>query len=229
MSFKRKLKDRLRTLLDAWKTSGVYRFADRKISAHFRRKLRNRDFTILCSTCIGGVIYHRLGQQFLSPTINLFMSQQDLVQLCLRLDDYLAQDLRFLSDRPENHPVGCLGGGDLPEITIFFNHAGTAEEARRDWDRRKVRVNKDNLFIIIYYLDGITEEELRQLEKVPCRNRIVLTGTPLPGISWSHYIRQIPSHQYPHSYLEKDLFGVRYFEKKWDFVSFLNQSAGAKE
>ena len=38
-----------------------------------RTKLKNKDFSIICSNCIGGIIYNRLGQKFLSPTINLWM------------------------------------------------------------------------------------------------------------------------------------------------------------
>ena len=37
-----------------------------------RRRLRNREFTILCNNCNAGVITHDLGQQFCSPTVNLF-------------------------------------------------------------------------------------------------------------------------------------------------------------
>ncbi len=65
-------------------------------------------------------------------------------------------------------------------------------------------------------------EELKKLEHVHCRNRVVLTAVPLPEIPWSVYIKPVLKQKYPYSYLGKDAFGVRYFEKKFDFVSFLN-------
>ena len=29
-----------------------------------RKKIKNKDYTILCNTCIGGVIYHDLNHEF---------------------------------------------------------------------------------------------------------------------------------------------------------------------
>lgn len=76
----------------------------------YRNKLKNSDFTILCSNCVGGCIYHRLGKEFLSPTINLYFEQPDFVQFLLHLDYYCDEELLFIeSDR--SYPVATLGGG----------------------------------------------------------------------------------------------------------------------
>ena len=37
-----------------------------------RRRLTNSDFTIIAPNCYAGIMYHRLGLQFLSPTINCY-------------------------------------------------------------------------------------------------------------------------------------------------------------
>lgn len=63
----------------SWPHSRPFRFLDKLISKRFQRNLRNDSFTILSSNCIGGVIYHRLGKQFLSPTINMWFRQPDIV------------------------------------------------------------------------------------------------------------------------------------------------------
>lgn len=218
------IKDRLRWAVSLWKNSRLFHWIDQQISKHFRKKLKNDRFTILCSNCIGGVIYHRLGKQFLSPTVNMFFSQPDFVAFCLHLDHYLGQELCFLqTERP--HPVAILPGDgkDIPNITLYFNHDREPEEAREKWNARKQRIVRDNLYIILYNLDGVTIEQLKKLETVPCRNKVLLTCRPVPEIPWSVYIKPIESHRYAYSYLEKDIFGVRYYEKKFDFVSFLNQ------
>ena len=36
-----------------------------------RRRLKNTDFTIISSNCVGTIIYHDMGLPFLTPTINL--------------------------------------------------------------------------------------------------------------------------------------------------------------
>lgn len=38
-----------------------------------RLRLENSDITILSNNCIGGIIYHKLGLRFKSPTINLLI------------------------------------------------------------------------------------------------------------------------------------------------------------
>lgn len=61
-------------------------------------KLSN-DFTILANTCIAGKIYHKLGMRFLSPTINLWITQKEFVKFCNNLNFYINQKLVFFSER----------------------------------------------------------------------------------------------------------------------------------
>ena len=210
--------------VEAWRNSVIFKKIDRFISKQAQKKLRNDQFTIICSNCIGGVIYHRLGKQFLSPTVNMFIREPDFVEFCLHLDYYLTQELSFLeSDLP--YPLGVLpGDGDqIPDITLHFNHDTIPENAKANWDKRKMRINRDNLYIILYNLSGVTVQQLRQLESISCKNKVVLTSEPLPDIPWSFYIKPTRPEKLDDNYLEKDVFGVRYFEKKFNYIEFLNQ------
>lgn len=216
-------KEKIRSIVQLWKNSKLFAWIDSRISAHYRRGLKNDGFTILSSNCIAGIIYHRLGKRFLTPTINLWLPQPDFVEFCVHLDYYLSQELTFI-ETDRNYPVGQLrgNGNDIPTITINFNHDNNPEDAREKWNERKKRIVRDNMYIMLYALDGITVEQIKRLENVPCRNKVVFTSKPIPEINWSVYIKPVMSHRYPYNYLEKDVFGVRYFEKKFDCVSFLN-------
>lgn len=212
-----------RTLINYWKNCTVFHFIQKNVNACFIRKLRNSDFTILCPNCIGGCIYHRLEQQFLSPTINCYIPAPDFVQLCLHLDYYLEQELQFIESGTD-YPIAHLGGtGPFPEITIRFNHHKHEEDARSDWNRRKKRINKDNLYIILYMTDGLTIEEVKKLDDYPCNNKVLLTHKPIPEIPWSYHIEPNFRSQYPYAFLGKNVFGVRDYERKFDFVGFLNR------
>lgn len=215
-----KIKGRLK---EFWTNSHLFHWIDNAVSKHYIKKLKNDRFTILCSNCIGGTIYHRLRKQFLSPTINLFIPEKQFISFCLHLKYYLAQEPRLV-EAEVPYPVGVLDGDgqDLPDVTIHFNHDSDPAEAFGKWKERKARINWDNLYLICYNLDGVTQEELRQLEQVPCRNRVVLTKDPLPEIPFAVCIRPNMRSKYPFAYLGKDVFGLRYYEKKFDFVSFLN-------
>lgn len=215
--------ERLKAVIQIYKKTSLFHFIDDRITNRFRRRLRNDQFTILSSNCMGGVIYHRLGKQFLSPTINMFFAQPDFVNFVLFLDYYLDQDLHFI-ETDRGFPVAELqgNGAEIPTIRLNFNHDKIPDTAIANWEKRKKRIHRDNLFVMLYKLDGVTIEQLKSLETVPCKGRVVFTSVPIPEIPWSVYIKPIMSHRYPYNYLEMDAFGVRYYEKKFDFVSFLN-------
>lgn len=223
------MKKLLVKLADAWKSCRLFHWIDRRISRHFQKRLTNDQFSILASNCIGGVISHRLGKQFLSPTVNMWMRQQDFVFFCLHLDYYLLQPLYFVPSE-EPYPVAELRGTDqLWTIRLYFNHANTEEEARNDWERRKGRIRRGNLFLILYKLDGVSAEQLKQLEAVPCRGKVVLSAQPIPDIPWTVVIRPNPRAADPTNYLDKDVFGVRRFEKHFDYVNWLNTGSTRKK
>lgn len=181
-----------------------------------RKKLKNKDFSIICSNCIGGIIYHRLGRKFLSPTINLWMNQEDFIKLVLNLKEYISKDLEFIESEYD-YPVGVLG-----DIKIYFNHSKTQEEARSSWNARKSRINYDNLFIIMYDRDGITKEDIKKLEQVDCRNKIVLSDKAYPDIDYVLTIKPNYDKINGQQYLDKDILDRMTFEKYFDFVKFIN-------
>ena len=180
-----------------------------------RKKLKNQDFSIICSNCIGGIIYHRLGKEFLSPTINLWLHQDDFLKFVLNLKEYISKDLIFVESEYD-YPVGILD-----DIRIYFNHSKTEEEAKLNWDKRKKRINYDNLFIIMYDRDEITKEDIKKLENVDCKNKIVLSDKEYPDIEYVLTIQ--PNNKVNgQQYLDKDILDKATFEKYFDFVKWLN-------
>ena len=179
----------------------------------WKKRLKNSDFSIICSSCIGGVIYHDLGLPFLSPTVNLFMTQNDLIKFALRLKYYCSLKLNFIqSDKP--YPVAMLD-----DIRLDFNHYHTDKEAEEAWERRKARINYDNIYVIFYYRDGHSIEEIRKIESAECKKVMVLSHKPI-DIEYSLCLKG--NGRADQNYMEKDKFGIRTFEKEWDFVSWLN-------
>ena len=64
-----------------------------------RFKLHNKDFSLITPNCIGGIIYHRLGVEFKSPTINLlFPDKKQYLRFVLNLPQYLSKDLKFIDN-----------------------------------------------------------------------------------------------------------------------------------
>ena len=48
-----------------------------------KKRLKNKDFTLLTPNCLAGIIYHNLGLQFSSPTINIqFNDKTEFYKFC---------------------------------------------------------------------------------------------------------------------------------------------------
>lgn len=181
-----------------------------------RHRLHNHDFSILCSNCAGGVISHRLGKEFRSPTVNLWLRQRDFMKLAADLKTYLSYDLEFV-DSEYDYPVARLH-----DVLIYFNHSKSAVEAAADWNRRKTRINYDNLFLLMYDREDLTVEELREIEKIPCRGRIIFSDKERPELD---YVVTMKTTDRPMGAqcMDKNWLGIRSFERKFDFVKWLNQ------
>ena len=120
-------------------------FRDRK-----RKRLYNKDFTILASDCNGTFMYHDMGLPFLSPTINLTIGMNDFVKMLENLEWYMQQDIVELKGEYK-YPAGNLGG-----IKINFVHYESFDEGVLKWNERKERINWDNLFIVGSEKSGCT-------------------------------------------------------------------------
>ena len=142
------------------KYNPVYKHVQKKR----RNVLTNKNFTILCSNCIGGIIYHELGLKFLSPTINCRMDSPDFIKFILNIKYYLECKLEFI-ETDNAFPVA-----KLDDIKIYFVHYLTEQEAEKKWNERKKRINWENVFILTNDLDNVTQKELMELKKVTWRN-----------------------------------------------------------
>lgn len=81
-----------------------------------------------------GVILHELGERFNSPTVNLFFGAEDYIKFLEKLDYYLGQTL-VETQSDKDYPVA-----KLDDITIYFMHYPSFDEAKRIWEKRTERI-----------------------------------------------------------------------------------------
>ncbi len=144
----------------------------RKMRAGFRGKQP----TILSCNCLGGIIYHDLGLQFTSPTINLYMSCPDFIRFLENLDHYLALPITpYEGHLQRDYPLGVLG-----DLTLFFVHYHSFDEACRKWQQRVQRVDRENIFVLATDRDGYTPGLLERFRTLPYRNKKLFTHMPVP-------------------------------------------------
>ena len=136
----------------------------RERQTRFIQRLR-RQFTasepisIIAQNCIGGVLYHDLGQEFVSPTVNLFFKGPDFVRFVSDLKHYLA--LEPVMTWGENYPIGYL-----EDVQIHFMHYATCTEARDAWNRRKDRINWNRIVVLCTDMEAFTQDVFKQWKTI---------------------------------------------------------------
>lgn len=182
-----------------------------------KSKLKNENFSIICSNCIGGVIYNILGMQFLSPTINCYFDQNEFLKFVTNLKYYLNQTLEYVKTE-QDFPVGRLD-----DINIYFNHYKTFEEAKVKFEERAKRINWGNLFFIMYENDGISLSDMMKFEQLPCKNTFIFTQKDYKELKRSiSYTKISGCHKATDLFSYIGITGKRKFEAAWDYIRWLN-------
>lgn len=126
-----------------------------------QKYIHSNQYSIISCNCIGGLIYHDYKQQFLSPTINLFIESPDFIKLCKNLKDYMDYEL-FEFKSNQDYPIGVLN-----DIKIHFLHYRNFNEAKKKWNARKLRINWDNIFVIMSDRDNFSPELINDFLELP--------------------------------------------------------------
>lgn len=162
------------------------------------------------------MISHRVGEQFNSPTVNLWMSHSDCIKLISNLKYYLSLELKFI-ETEYDYPVAELG-----DITLYFNHYESKVEAKEKWNTRKERVNYDMLYLIITAGDDLNDEQMEQIEKLNIRNKVVFVKYKREGYEFVKVMKPRMNRADGFHCMDRTLMMGWYFEKNFDYVEWLN-------
>lgn len=186
-------------------------------------RLRNQEFTIISSNCIAGTIYHELGKQFLSPTINMYMKTKDYLRFCYNLDKYCKCVMEEV-DLGESFPTAKLN-----DIIIYGTHYKNFSELEKKWNSRVQRMRWDKLYFMMIERDGCTHEDLLKFDSLPYKQKVVFVHKPMPEIKSSFYIPNTEldgtnGHWVSALATYKNrITGKRYIDD-FDYVQFLNNN-----
>lgn len=145
--------------------------------------LKNRKFTIISNNCWAGRTYQYLDMPYLSPTVGLYFFAPDYIKFVSDLRRYLEMPLKFIeaSDskyyeelKKRNHtnkPIGLLD-----DVEIVFLHYKSEAEALEKWNRRKERVNFDDIFIKMSRMNLCTEEHIQVFDSFPFCNKFMINN-----------------------------------------------------
>lgn len=201
----------------------IWKFCKKIRCRSYRKRFTNPGVSIISMNCTGGILYHDLGQQFLSPTVNMYMKAEDFIKFCENLRYYLSIEQMIECKAPEvvgdrQYPVAILG-----DIYLYLVHYKSLDEACRKWNERKKRINYDKIVILNNDREGMTDELMDRFESLPYK-KVMFVHKPtsrdpqifhyLPGYEQEEQVGIITD---PKSFL-----GQRPIDQ-FDWVRFLNE------
>ena len=197
---------------------------------HFfmRFALKNDDFSIICPTCVGGAIYHQLRKQFKSPTVNLWLTEDDFYEFCNNLRWYISHEVEYYKDdETYGFPVGCIRNPVGDVIKINFNHHKSFDEAKADWDRRKARINWSKIYIIASTRGQESEEKVKRWGNISSQvaGLVCFTAKAYPDIPYVLQLKYFRTQKCCGSYMEEGrttFLGLLPWEKDFNYVKWLN-------
>lgn len=167
----------------------------RKIKAVYgalrRIGLKNKEFSIISNNCWGGLVYDAFHMRYLTPTIGLWIPSDDYIRFLSNLEHYLSIDIYQISysechaknilierkkkgiyqDRLEDLIIGRLD-----DVDIIFLHYANFKDAKDKWDRRKKRINYDNLIVKYNDQNGFIPAFLDQYRNLPYKCKLFFSA-----------------------------------------------------
>ena len=133
------------------------------------RKLRRSNLSILSMNCFAGMLYHRFGLPFLTPTINMFTSDTDFLKFINEPEKNVMAELNltgtaFNPTLKIEYPIFKIGGSEWK-----FNHYADADAAVKKWHERAARINWEN-FLAVMYTDN--PDVLAEFDKLPFAKKV---------------------------------------------------------
>jgi uncharacterized protein (DUF1919 family) len=189
-------------------------------------RLHGQPFCLISNNCLGRRLYQILGRDYNTPFIGLFMMPYCFTELVIHFEEYMSRELRFVAESKYKslnqsredggrYPIGIIGGAE-----IHFLHYKSEQEALEKWNRRKARIDMDNLYYLMI-ANGPYDDAM--LERYACeyarnkvffhreRSRQLPTGVYIPsdapnmGNLYSQYQRFVGYFDFSDWMLKKEL------------------------
>ena len=179
----------------------------RKILSPFRRIGLKKNFTIFSDNCWGGRVYDKFGIKYLTPTIGLSLSNFDFIKFLNNYDNYCKYDLIPIVDLQQkvNNEWGiydCM----LGDIQIKFRHYRNVNDAINKWNRRKERIQNDNIIVKMSYYENneINYKLIEDLIRLPYKKILFTNKIELLSINKIDKIVIIPNEKGDNEFILSD-------------------------
>lgn len=189
-------------------------------------KIKNKKITIISNNCWGGIFYRNHNLEYLSPTIGLFFMGDDYIKFIYNIQEYINLELEFIKIEDSkyydylrkigyNSPIGKIN-----DVEIMFMHYKDEQEALEKWNRRKKRIDWNNIIYKFSDQNCCSFKNLEDFQKFNAKNKILFTTRKYEKID------SIQIKKYKNSENVGD--DIKSYKKYFNMVKYINNIKSGK-
>ena len=161
----------------------INKFLRKRFASNRKKKINNKNFSIISNNCWGGMIYESYGLKKQSPTVGLFFTPKDYLKFISKFKYYISKELKFIDYNKSNN-LSFLKEykiredvliGVLDDVEIIFLHYKDKKVAKEKWDKRVKRINFESIVFKFNDQNGCKKEDLEMFLKLPYKNKLFFT------------------------------------------------------
>lgn len=146
------------------------------------KKIKNKNITIISNNCWGGIFYRNNNLEYCSPTLGMFFMADEYIKFIYEMKKYIESEIEFISVDQSRYCQylkmikydGLVA--QILDLEICFLHYDSEEEAKEKWNRRKERINWDNILFKFNDQNLCTYENLKRFNEFEAKNKICFTS-----------------------------------------------------
>jgi len=196
---------------------------------HGKCFLKNTNFTIISNNCWGGTVYRDYGLEYYSPTVGMYFFAEEYIKFLRNIRSYMTMEPHFIDFTKSkyynymlenNHETNILIAL-IGDVEIVFLHYKSKEEAFNKWERRKKRINWDNMIVKFNDQNLCTEELINEFDKMNFKNKICFTAKPYNNLNTVIVFDEFLNEHYVLSDTKKKIY--RKYINTTKYINFMNR------
>lgn len=184
--------------------------------------------SIIANNCCGVRLLEDLNVRWDSPTIAVQIMPEEYTKFCQNIKWYMEQDIKEYKDFSEEHVkyfAKMYGGGIdfvvglCGDVAIVFQHYDTWAKAKEKWDKRKARIDYDNLNFLFCLDYEKYKNEAQKFANAQIPNSFIFTRDfDIEGKHYRYHVPEVNPYNpdRPYCFLDKDKPNHYFFEGEWE-------------
>lgn len=176
----------------------------------------------------GGFMYKSCGLPYNTPLVGLYFYAPEYIKFLKNLKYNIEQPIRFIPRSESQYAqyiskdyiIGVLGNTG---IEIVFMHYRSEQEVLEKWERRKSRINYDNMIVKFSDSDPARDDKyIEEFDELPFEHKVCFTGKSYPQCKDVIYMKEFKQQGYAH-------YEWAYSYRYYDFVKHANKISNKDE